>query len=96
MQCVIRILANAAGYPCPEADHYVMNMDCEAHDGRGHLLATKSLDAARKFATSGEALTYYQRTSRTRPVRPDGRPNRPLTAYTIEILPVERKAEPAL
>jgi hypothetical protein len=37
------------------------------------------------FPSKAAALDYYFTTSKTVPRRPDGRPNRPLTAYTIEI-----------
>jgi hypothetical protein len=40
---------------------------------------------ALRFATTGEAFEFWRQQSRVCPLRPDGEPNRPLTAFTIEI-----------
>lgn len=32
----------------------------------------------------GEVMAFWKTTSRVNPIRADGRPNRPLTAFTIE------------
>lgn len=40
---------------------------------------------AMTFAGGAEALACYRQQSLTVPLRPDGRPNRPLTAYTVSI-----------
>jgi hypothetical protein len=37
------------------------------------------------FPDKAAAMAYYFTVSKTVPRRPDGRPNRPLTAYMIEI-----------
>jgi hypothetical protein len=42
-----------------------------------------------RFKTAGEAWMLWRRPSRVRPVRADGKPNRPLTAFTIEVLDEE-------
>jgi hypothetical protein len=45
---------------------------------------------AQRFAGPVEALTEWKRQSTVLPIRPwDGRPNRPLTAYTIGLETVE-------
>jgi hypothetical protein len=93
MKTVIRIIANATGIPCPEAGLYVKDMDVDAFDGIGHLSATSRPLQARHFDDLRQALAYYRRTSKVRPVRPDGRPNRPLTAYTVEIGPAPGPAQ---
>lgn len=38
-----------------------------------------------RFATAKEAAALFRLESTRTPVRPDGRPNRPLTAFTVEI-----------
>lgn len=53
--------------------------------GRGHVMLTDKPEEAKRFADAREALTFYRQQSKTVPMRPDGRPNRPLTAYSISV-----------
>lgn len=39
---------------------------------------------ARRFNTALDVLELWRTQSRTHPIRLDGKPNRPLTAYTVE------------
>lgn len=64
---------------------YVVDCDVDAHGGRGEANFTADIGQAKKFEDSEHALIFYRRTSTIMPIRPDGRPNRPLTAYTIEV-----------
>jgi hypothetical protein len=41
------------------------------------------------FEDHAAAMEVWTRQSRVRPLRPDGKPNRPLTAYTISIEPLD-------
>lgn len=86
MAVLIRIIENAAGLACLEAGMFVAEMDVDAFNGQGRLVAAADPANARRFATVRKALEYYKRPSTVRPWRPDGKPNRPLTAYTVEIL----------
>jgi hypothetical protein len=61
----------------------------EAYDGRGFLEGTCRLAEARRFDTAASALAFVVQQPRNRPWRADGGPNRPLTAFTIGIDPVE-------
>lgn len=54
-------------------------------DGRGEMVFTSDIRCAMQFATAGEAVAYTRAASRTVPLRPDGRPNKPMTAMTIEV-----------
>jgi len=54
--------------------------------GRGAITWSKTFAGALHFATPREALTYWGQISRTVPIRPDGKPNRPLTAFTVELV----------
>jgi hypothetical protein len=85
MPWVIQIIGNAAGLPCPEVEHYVKSMDFEAYDGFGSLVVTNNPRKAMFFGSPGSAHEFYRRTPVCKPVRPDGRPNRPLTAYIVDI-----------
>lgn len=93
MRYVIRMLALAGllvhnDEPPPEGA-YLAAYDADAHDGRGLADWTDDLSRALKFDTPAEAMSYWRQQSRVRPLREDGEPNRPLTAYTVEIVPVE-------
>ena len=67
---------------------FLQSCDFEAHGGRGHVEFTKDPAKAMQFNSNPEAFDYWRTTSKTNPVRPDGQPNRPLTAYTVEIGPL--------
>ena len=69
----------------PPRPFYLAAFDVDAHDGRGHTSLTVYIDHAMRFATAADALAAWERQSAVRPIRPDGKPNRPLSAYTIEI-----------
>lgn len=40
---------------------------------------------AMRFANTGEAIAAWNTASTRRPLRPDGKPNKPLTALTVEV-----------
>ncbi len=61
---------------------YLQSFDPEAHDGRGDAEFTSNIKKAKVFADGVEAIKAWQSQSRTRPLREDGRPNRPLTAFS--------------
>lgn len=48
-----------------------------------HLTATIDRSKARRFKSLGELHETWRQASKKWPLRPDGRPNRPLTAFTI-------------
>jgi hypothetical protein len=85
---VIRIVANMWAElqgRDPAEGQYLQSMDFEAHGGRGHMTTTRDVRKAMLFLTAGDAMAYWQTQSKTVPLRDDGKPNRPLTAYTIDI-----------
>lgn len=65
---------------------YVVSCDFEAFGGVGHVQLTRQRARAKVFDSPEEAMRYWQTRSRTRPTRPDGKPNRPLTAYSVELV----------
>lgn len=83
---IIQIICDAAGLPCSEEGAFVMEMDFEAMEGYGHLVATRHPSKAKQFATPEEAMRFYQTAPACHPLRSDGKPNRPMTAYTVEFL----------
>lgn len=84
---LIRILALASGLDTPDAGRFLSRFDPEAFGGRGLIETTPDPLRALAFDNGQDALREWQRTSRTHPIRAnDGRPNRPLTAYTVEVV----------
>jgi hypothetical protein len=68
------------------AGEYLKAYDPEAFDGRGDAVFTNDVAEAMTFKSMEEALTFAHRTPKARPLRADGRPNRPLTAFTLEVV----------
>lgn len=57
--------------------------DPEAHEGFGDASFTDEPARAKRFPDAGAAMLEWTRTSETRPLREDGEPNRPLTAFSV-------------
>lgn len=68
---------------------YLEWSDPDARGGWGDSRWTDDPAKAKTFGSFMEASACWRERSSKRPVRPDGKPNRPLTAYsiTIEALP---------
>lgn len=60
-----------------------------SYDPDGETVLTTLIEKARRFDTAGEALVYWRQQSVACPLRPDGKPNRPLTAYTVSVEAVD-------
>lgn len=67
---------------------FVEAYDPEAFDGRGFVDFTDDPARAIHFATQAEAIEFWRQVPKSRPVREDGRPNRPLMAFSVEVQPV--------
>lgn len=76
----------------PEIGKYLEWSDPNANRGMGDDRWTDDIAKARKFVSFQAAADCWNAVSLVRPWRPDGRPNKPLTAYsvTIEMVPDER------
>jgi hypothetical protein len=85
---VMRVISDAHGNVLPISGQYLCTFDFEADDGRGYGTFTLNLDEALKFADVGAALEFYGTVSKRRPIREDGKPNRPLMATTMEFISV--------
>ncbi len=64
---------------------WLKSYDPEAHDGRGATEFTDKVDEAMTFPDLAAATACLLQVPKARPVREDGKPNRPLTAYTVMI-----------
>jgi hypothetical protein len=51
----------------------------------GDLLTDEDPAKAKRFQSKAEAIKFTRQQSKNVPYRPDGYPNRPLTAFTVEI-----------
>jgi hypothetical protein len=78
---VIRILGMVNGMPTDADGSYIADYDAESDK----LTVNPNIEYAKKFADLTEAMELWKTTSPTQPVRDDGKPNRPLTVYNIEV-----------
>lgn len=62
---------------------YIEDCDVNAHFGRGQVTFTTDLAKAKRFPTEEAAVEFWKRQSTLVPQRPDGQPNRPLTAFNV-------------
>lgn len=90
MTCVIK-LVEKVGIHMPHSQDippgmYLESWDLDYMGGIGFANWTQDIKKAHKFENQIVALTAYREQSRLMPVRPDGKPNRPLTAYTVEVV----------
>lgn len=93
MPYVIRFVCRMDGEPTGYDGEYLKSYDASyvPSNGKyngGDLITTPNIEEAQKFETPSEALTTWKETApKPWSVRLwDGKPNRPLTAYTIEVI----------
>lgn len=87
MSVVIRIVGLAGGERAPQGESmYVQSYTPDGNEGRGEVELTTYRSAAKQYADAAEAHQEWARVSRTHPTRSDGKPNRPLSAFTIEVV----------
>ena len=67
---------------------YLVAYDPDAYDGRGTATFTFDVGEAKQFHDAGGVLAEWRRISTLRPKRADGKPNRPLTVWTVMAEPV--------
>lgn len=60
---------------------YLESYDVNGDEGRGVVVLTDDKAKAIRFPTMREAMEAWRQQSTAVPLRPDGEPNRPLTAY---------------
>lgn len=58
--------------------------DPDGADGAGDVVVTLDPKQAKVFPSLAAALDEWRRVSTVRPLRDDGRPNRPLSAFTVQ------------
>jgi hypothetical protein len=85
MPVAILVLGVAGALKLWRIPQYLTAFDVDAFAGNGSVDLSTHQDRAMRFADASAALAAWKTSSRRTPLRPDGKPNRPLTAYTIEI-----------
>jgi hypothetical protein len=73
--------------PTPPIGAFVKSWDAEAHDGRGDVEWTIEPSEALRFRSQMDAFEAWMTVPASRPTRPDGKDNRPFTAFTISVEP---------
>ncbi len=62
---------------------YLASFDPEAAEGNGAASWTHDPTQAMRFETAEGAAACYRTVPRNRPLRADGKPNRPLTIFNV-------------
>lgn len=71
----------------PPDGWYLTDYNPDAHDGRGMAEWAETPERAMVFADQAAMLATWRLQSSTRPLRGDGRPNRPLTSMNVTCEP---------
>lgn len=83
MSVLIRIVSRATGEPSADDGLYIGAFDPRPLP-HGSVRLTNERRNALRFISTIEALEFWRQ---EHGMRPDGRPNRPLTAWTVTIEP---------
>lgn len=83
MSVVIVALEYADGSPINPPMPYLAGYDPDGRNGHGDIAWTYDRAQAKRFDSNWDALATWKQVSTVKPRRWDGRPNRPLTAFTI-------------
>lgn len=87
----MKIIGLVTGEPTPYDGQYLVEYDTErdglSPDGQVmncYLITSPHIENALDLPKA-EMVEVWRRVSKRSPLRPDGNPSRPLTAYTVEI-----------
>lgn len=84
---MVRIICAASfDVVTPHDGRYVKAWNPHTPFGVLAVTSTDDVSKARQFTNTAEAMKEWNTVSNIESVRPDGRPNKPLTAVTVEIL----------
>lgn len=83
---LLQILSRADGLPSGVDGQYVKSYTADGNEGRGDLVLTRHRGQAKRYPSKLAAMSEWKRVSSTHPTRDDGRPNRPLTAFTVTVI----------
>lgn len=77
----------------PFSPGWLKYFSADDHDGLGAIEVTSNPDEALEFETGHAALELWGTQSTIRPLRPDGKPNRPMTAFSVAIQEVTNETD---
>lgn len=86
MTYVMKLIGLSAG----EDGRFMEDAQHHTTDGRGMVGFTDDPKIARQFGTPAEAKQFWMTQSNTLPLRPDGKPNRPLMAYDLKVYDIAK------
>lgn len=86
MVCIGLMGSTQVGNPEIPIGAYLRSYNPEAYRGRGFAEWTTELSEAKRYESAADAFTEWTRVPKGRPRREDGKPNKPLTAYSIEVV----------
>ena len=93
-ECIVKVVGVAAGGDAgPHANRYVKQWNPHSPFGECWIDTVAEPWEARRFADLAQVVREQRTVSRVQQHRPDGKPNRPLTALTIQIEHVARTGE---
>ena len=69
----------------PHEGKYLRFYDPDAAEGIGLVITTSDPDLAIKFGAAMDAMDEWKRQSTVQPLRLDGKPNRPMSAWTVQV-----------
>jgi hypothetical protein len=84
-------VAGTAPEPPGPGPYYVKVYDPDGNNGGGYVETTPDVHAALAFETQIDAWQAWKAQSRVRPLREDGKPNRPLTTMTVTVAEVPKR-----
>jgi hypothetical protein len=92
----LKIIGLIAGGPTPFDGEWLSEYDPDRDSTEpttgapmvAHVRTTPDPAKALAFESAVDAMNEWKRVSKSAPVRPDGQPNRPLTAFTVEVSPL--------
>jgi len=91
MRTVLQVQGLPNGEPTAWDGEYVKDFDFEYLDGRGLLTSTPDVKEAMVFENAEKAIEFWRTQPKCKPMRNDGRPNRPLTATNIAFCRVDKE-----
>jgi hypothetical protein len=80
-------LTSAAISNSVEMGEYLEWSDPDANNGKGDEGWTTDINKAKKFPSFTAAMECWTEQSSVKPYRPDGKPNKPLTAWSVTVEP---------
>jgi hypothetical protein len=87
---IILVLADdAPWFPDAHVGQALAFYDPDSYFGAGEFRFTSDPTEAIRFPSAADAFDEWKRVSTVRPIRHDGKPNRPLSAFTLKVMPIE-------